>query len=42
MPDNERWRNDPERYRYRDDDRRRDEEWGYPRGRRGGFGGSRG
>jgi hypothetical protein len=46
MPDNQRWRNDPERYRYRDDDRRRGEpDWGYPPGRRdeyrgGGFSGA--
>ena len=34
MPDNDRWRNDPERYRYRDDRRSEEAEWGYPRGGR--------
>ena len=38
MPDNDRWRNDPERYRYRDEDRQRGEgDWGYPRERRGEY-----
>jgi hypothetical protein len=37
MPDDDRWRNDPERYRYRDDDRWGEGAWGYPRGRRGEY-----
>src|SRR5215207_7947395 len=45
MPDNDRWRSNPDRYRYRDDRRPDEADWGYPRGRRedyrgGGFGGA--
>jgi osmotically-inducible protein OsmY len=38
MADNDRWRNGPERYRYRDEEReswRGESDWGYPRGGRG-------
>jgi osmotically-inducible protein OsmY len=45
MPDNDRWRSNPDGYRYRDDRRPGEADWGYPRGQRedyrgGGFGGA--